>query len=487
MKKLLWITVLIAVVAAAVVLYQHNRTTPKENVTENVRRATIERGELVVTVSATGSIVPRAEANLSFELPGKVKEVWVEVGDTVKVDEKLARLDTTKLEFNIRQAEAALASAKAQLAQIKAGARDEEITVAEANLAAAEATLWNAIEQRDLVTSGATAAEIASAEAQIASALSQEKVARDTHDMTMRCETVQLPTGEEREVCPGLGTPEEQARFNLHAAEKALAAAEAQLDQLMAGASEDQIAAANANVAAATAQRDAAQAQLELAQAEARSFQIDAAQANIDQAQVALDIAHAELLRATLSAPFDGIVTAVNVNEKEIAPATLPAISLVDRSELQILVNVDEMDVARIQEGQPVNISLDALPEESIPGHVERIAPAATQAANVVMYQVTIVLDKMDAPLRIGMSATADIKIEHLEDVLLVPNWAVRIDRTDGSTYVNLLRQDKVTEIEIELGVQSEDMSQVLFGLEPGDVVVAGDVEGLQTLLEQGE
>jgi hypothetical protein len=69
------------------------------------------------------------------------------------------------------------------------------------------------------------------------------------------------------------------------------------------------------------------------------------------------------------------------------------------------------------------------------------------------MYQVTIVLDEMDVPLRIGMSATADIKIEQLKDVLLVPNWAVRIDRTDGSTYVDLLHQDTVTEIEIELGV----------------------------------
>jgi HlyD family secretion protein len=188
-----------------------------------------------------------------------------------------------------------------------------------------------------------------------------------------------------------------------------------------------------------------------------------------------------------LIAPFDGVVTAVNVQEGQAASAAVPAVTLADVSELQIVVGVDEIDVAEISEGQDVFISLDALPGEVIPAHVEKIAPVASQTGSVLVYQVTIVLDETDLPLRIGMSAAADITIDALDDVLLVPNWAIRIDRDTGATLVNLVRASTVEEVEIEIGVRGADSSQVLSGLEEGDVVVAGNVTGLRQLLEQGE
>jgi HlyD family secretion protein len=85
------------------------------------------------------------------------------------------------------------------------------------------------------------------------------------------------------------------------------------------------------------------------------------------------------------------------------------------------------------------------------------------------------------------MSAAADITIDELEDVLLVPNWAIRFDRDTGATLANLVRTSTVEEVEIEIGVRGADSSQVLSGLEEGDVVVAGNVTGLRQLLEQGE
>jgi HlyD family secretion protein len=207
----------------------------------------------------------------------------------------------------------------------------------------------------------------------------------------------------------------------------------------------------------------------------------------VDQAAVALEMARAELEKTTLIAPFDGVVTAVNVREEELTPATVPAVVLEDMSELQIVVDVDEIDVARIDEGQEVTIGVDALPGEVVSGHVERIAPAASQMSGVVVYQVTIVLDKTDLPLRVGMSATAEITTRRLEEVLLVPNWAIRIDRGTGRTFVNLLRADTVEEVEIEVGVRGRDVSEASLGLENGDVVVAGDVTGLRSLLSGGD
>jgi HlyD family secretion protein len=549
--------VLVAAIAAAVFLLWNRPQSATDQVDESVRRATVKRGELLVSVVATGSIVPREEVSLSFDLPGKVVQVWVETGDEVTAGDELARLDNTGLVFQVRQAEAALAAAQAQLDRLKAGPREEEeaaeeaslkaaqanvesaeanlsdlvvgpdehqIAAAEANLDAAGASLWLSTVQRDQIVEGASAAEIAAAEAARASALTQQKVALDTHEMTMKCVTLKVPTPDgskqEKTICPALGTPEEQARFNLAAAEGALDAAQAQLDrllagptqsqidtgeanlsivtaqrdaaqaqlaQLQAGSSAGQLMAARANLAAKTAQRDAAQARLDLLRAGADVHQIAAAQANVDQAQVAVKMAQAELETAMLITPFDGVVTAVNVQEGQVVSPAVPAVTLADVSELQIVVGVDEIDVAEISEGQDVVISLDALPGQVISARVEKIAPVASQTGSVLVYQVIIVLDETGLPLRIGMSAAADITIDELEDVLLVPNWAIRFDRDTGATLANLVRTSTVEEVEIEIGVRGADSSQVLSGLEEGDVVVAGNVTGLRQLLEQGE
>jgi HlyD family secretion protein len=508
---------------------------------------------MMLSVTATGSIVPRAEASLSFDLPGKVVAVEVEVGENVDADQVLARVDGRALDLNVRQAEAALAAAQAQLDQLEAGPREDEvaaaqanvaaaeagltgseanlraleggadrfqIAAAEANLRAAEANLWLATIQRDQIKVGATQAEIAAAEAQVASALVQEKVARDTHDRTLTCQTVTLPDGSEQEICPALGTIEEQARFNLFAAEQSLTAAQAQLEQLQQGPTQEQVDTGTANVVAATAQRDAsenqleqlragssaeqleaaranvetlqaqrdaAQAQLDLLLAGASPYQIAAAQASVNQAQVGLEVARTELEKAALVAPFPGVVTAVNAQQGQTAPAGLPAVVIADTSELQIVVDIDEIDVARVADGQPAVVRLDAIPDVQLTGHVSRVAPAASQLAGVVVYQVTIVLDEADVPLRIGMTATGTIVLERIQDVLLVPNWAVRIDQATGKTYVNLLKTSTVAETEVTLGLRGEDESQVVAGLNEGDVVVAGDVIGLKRLLETGD
>jgi HlyD family secretion protein len=553
LRKLVAVIVLVAAIGAGVLFVLNRSDGEKSSVNESVRQARVERGEMVVSVSATGSIVPKAEAKLTFDLPGKVERVWVEVGDFVRMGDQLAQLNDANLQFSLQQAEAALAAAQAQLNQLESPPRSEEVAISEANLAASQAALdgaqanlqelqsgpdenqvaaaeanLRAVQanlqlaalQRDQVVDGASVAEIAAAEAQVASALVQQKVARDTHDQAIKCTTVKLPNGEKQEICPGLGTFEEQARFNLFATDEALEAAQAQLDQLLAdptqeqvetgdvnvaaaaaqrdaaqaqldqlraGASAEQLLAAQANIAASTAQRDAVQAQLDLLLAGNSVHQIGAAQASVDQAQVTLAMAQAELEKVRLLAPLDGLVTTLNVHEQELAPVSLPAATLADVSELQIVVDVDEIDVAQIAEGQDVTIRVDALPFEVISGHVKRIAPAASQVGGVVVYQVIIVLDQADLPLQVGMSATAAITVQQLDDVLLVPNWAIRIDRETGNTFVNLLGAATIEETEVEIGVRGEDASQVLSGLQEGDIVVAGDVVGLRTLLDRGE
>ncbi len=463
------IAVLIAAAAGGFWWWRHHQGAAPAGET---RTAVVERGSLLVAVSASGSIEPNRRVNLTFETPGRVAEVAVEVGNRVRAGDLLARLDTAQLELQVRQAQAVLDAARAQLAQLKAPPQPEQVAAAEANVRAMEAQVSAAAANLAQLTAGATAAQIAAAEAQLASAQVQHKAAVDAHDATMRCVTVNLPDGSTREVCPGLGPREEQARYNLYAAERALAAAQAQLDELLAGANPDQVRAARANLAAVTAQRDAAQAQLDLLLAGATEAQIAAAQAQVDQAQAALELAQLALERATLRAPFDGIVSAVNVRAGEMASAGFPAIVLIDPSAFRLAVSVDEMDVGRLAEGQIAEVTLEALSGVVITGTVKHIAPAATFEGGVVYYDVVIALSPTDAPIRADMTANATIVVQELADVLIVPTWIVRVDRSTGQTYVDRQVGDRTERVDVALGVRYEGKAQVLSGLAEGDRLV---------------
>ncbi len=153
----------------------------------------------------------------------------------------------------------------------------------------------------------------------------------------------------------------------------------------------------------------------------------------------------------------------------------MPALVLVDPSGYHVEVSVDEVDVARIGVGQRTSISLDALPDQLLGGAVERIAPTGKTDSGVVSYRVRILLDAVGkaVPLRAGMTATADIVVQEIQDAVLVPNWAVRRDRETGKAYVQLKQGERVSEVEIKLGLRTEEVSQVLSGLAPGDTVVA--------------
>ena len=172
---------------------------------------------LPAVVSASGKVLPEQWANLSFRAGGPIVELKVQSGDTVKAGDLIARLDDVDAKLAVAQAEAALAVAQAQLAELKAGARAEQIAQAEQAVAQAEAAWQGAQAQYSQLRSGARAADIAAAEAAVAQAASPSSRSReDTYDRVIEC--VKVPNY--GEVCPGLGTSEEQARAALAAAER---------------------------------------------------------------------------------------------------------------------------------------------------------------------------------------------------------------------------------------------------------------------------
>ena len=379
-------------------------------------------------VVASGEVVPAQKANLSFAISGLVQAVAVGEGDEVQPGQVLVTLETTLLEADVAQAEAALATAEAQLALLHAGPRPQELAAAQAQLDAAQAAVNQAAAQRDRPDLGATDAEVAAAQAQVAASMADQRQAAEFHDQTMTCVSVSLPDGETRKICPALGTYEEQARFGLNAASEAQAAAQAQLDALLAGG-DAELQAAQAGVQAAAAQRDAAQAQLDVLQAGASAEQIAVAEAAVAQAEAALGAARTALDQATLHAPLApggpvseaasaqaapaaGFVTALEITPGETVMPGQALLTLATLDHLQVhTTDLSERDVTHVKVGQQATVYVESL-DTTVDGQVARIAPRATTIGGDVVYTVVVDLDDQPAGLRWGMTVEVEIITE---------------------------------------------------------------------------
>ena len=412
----------------------------------------VRRGTVVSTVSATGSIEPEQRVDLSFKSPGRVAEVYVKAGDQVKKGQVLAALETTDLKLALAQAEATLRINQARLEQVRKGPEASEIAAAKAQLESAQAAY------RQLLA-GPSEDEKRAAMAAVERARAALEQAQAAYDQVANM--------------PNVGMLPQSVQ--LRDATIELERAEAQYRITTAPPTEAQIAQAKAQIAQA-------QANLDRLLRGPSAEEIEIAEAQVAQAQAAVEQARLALEHATLSAPFDGVVAAVNVRPGEVTNGALAAIVLIDPSRFHIDVKVDEVDIGHVKEGQPVEVRLDALPEAKIAGHIERISPIAQVAGGVVSYDVTIVIEPTDAPLRAGMTATANIVTTELKDVLVVPNRFIRMDRENNKTYVEKVVDNIPTPVEITVGARNEQLSQVLRGLEEGDVVALRNVSGREQL-----
>ncbi len=349
-------------------------------------------------VSAQGNLMPRHHADLAFRVGGRVAGVLATEGQLVKQGDALIRLQDDELRAGLAQAQAALELSKANLAQIEEGARSEEIAQLEASLRAAEAALAAAMADRDRLTGGATDAQVAAAQASLAAAQAEQKLAQDAYD---RIDHAGLT-----------GTLEEQARFQLNAANQAVAAAQKALDDALSGSTLS-VRAAQANVAATLAQRDLAQAQLDLLRNGATESQIAAARAGVAQAEASVQAAQAALNEATLVAPFDGTIAQITVDTGQVIGAGFVVASIADLDSWQVYTDdLSEVDVVNIKVDQPVLITVDAIPDTTLYGIVASITPRAETKRGDVTYTVKVDVNGDDPRIYWGMTAQVEIQIE---------------------------------------------------------------------------
>jgi len=304
-----------AVATAAVLAWKVTATTKGPE----YQTQAAERRSLTVTVTATGTLQPTNQVDVSSELSGIVKSVEVTHNDRVKVGQVLARLDTSKLESQVLQYRASLDSARGKLLQVQA-------TVAEAR-----ASLGRLQRAREL---------------------------------------------------SGNRLPSQQ---DLDTAMATLARADAD----------------EASAAAAVA-----------------------------QAKATLDANETDLGKAVIRSPINGVVLTRSVEPGQTVAASLQAPVLFtlaeDLAQMELHVYVDEADVGRVKDGQPATFTVDAHPGRAFQARIAQVRYGSKTVSGVVTYETVLSLSNADLSLRPGMTATAVITVQKVENCVVVPNAALR-------------------------------------------------------------
>lgn len=336
------------------------------------RLAKIEQRDLTKSISATGTLSAVITVDVGSEVSGTIKELLVDFNSRVKKNQVVARLSQDSYLALVRQGEA-------------------EVALAKANLLAQKATV-----QR-------VRAELANAHSNLAAAKAQTSKVKATLENTAR-EAARRKT---------LAAKDFISRTEYDAAATALREAQATLEQSQAQqrAAQNLITAKRAGLASSEAQVQQAQAQIKLQQA------------SLDKRRVDLD-------HTVIRSPVEGVVIARNVDVGQTVAASLQAPVLFtiaqDLSKMQVSASVDEADIGAIREGQETAFTVDAFGEREFKGKVTQIRKAAQTLQNVVTYNVIISADNADLALLPGMTADVRIMVQKRPQVLAVPNAALR-------------------------------------------------------------
>jgi HlyD family secretion protein len=191
---------------------------------------------------------------------------------------------------------------------------------------------------------------------------------------------------------------------------------------------------------------------------------VAAARARLAAAQAALNLQQ-------LVAPFDGVVTQVEIQPGDrVNPGSL-AFRIDDLSILLLEVRFSEVDINRIQPGQVVTIRLDAVPGKEYTGEVAEVPSVGDVADETVTFAVRIKITGADSRVRPQMTGSAQVVLESLKDVLLVPSRAIRF--LDGQRVIYVFKNGKPEPTQVTLGASSAEETQVLAGqLQAGDTIV---------------
>ncbi len=533
-KKLFWLILILVILVSAGGAYAYYDTVylPAQTVEEAapVQTAVVRVGDITVSATGAGTIIPAEEIALGFTTGGKLTGLLVDVGSEVAAGDVLARVDDTAAQealanaqiqlqqatyatdpsttaagvslsdITVEQARLDLATAQSDLEDLQNWTPDEDaVTVAEANLQAAQASYYAASSQDAVAGTTVTIAQVDLESAQRDLATAQENydaawtVDRDWE--TYYDKPICDPG--EQEPCTGqtwkqrVENDRSSTASALQRAQDNLVIAQANYDAASAGVNYSSSSNAHSGVvgaqqALAAAQEGPTDAELAAAETAVRKAELAYQQAiinqqadglSLEQAKINLTAAENTLTDTALVAPIAGTVMAVTANVGEnVGSATF--ITLADLSKPMLEVYLDETDLAMVGLDYEVDVVFDALPDETFTGKVVQVDPALVTDSGITAVRILVRLDDFAKPqtLPVGLNATVDVIGGRAQNALLVPVEALR-EISSGQYAVFVMENGEPKLRMVEVGIMDFTYAEIQSGLEAGEEVTTGIIE----------
>ena len=343
MKKLYWIAGALVLAAAGGGAWWYQQQDKSGDV--QYRSAKIERGNLAASVSASGAVNPVTQVSVGTQVSGQIKELYVDFNSEVKAGQLIAQIDPETFEFRVRQSQADVDAARAQ------------VLTAQANVLASNAAISR----------------------------SQVDVQEAQRDFERKKDLAE---------------------------KQFIAQSEADKSRALVNTSAENLKASQAQLAVTNAQ-------------------VKSAQANVAQREAALSQARIDLQRTKITSPVNGIVIKRAIEKGQTVAASLQSPELFviaqNLSDMQVDASIDEADVSRISTGQRATFTVDAFPGQTFEGEVRQVRKAAQNVANVVTYVAVVGFTNTAGRLLPGMTANVRVVTESRENVLKIPNSAMRV------------------------------------------------------------
>ena len=469
-KPLFWILIVVILVAAGAGYYYYRQTTSTAQAADAtpLQTATVIRGNLVISASGTGSVITEHEVQLGFEMGGDLAELNIAVGDEVKSGDVLAVAipsdSVATIQSRLTSAQLAVLQAQQNLDDLNSTTTND-VTVAQAQSNLAQKKL-------NLIDTQSTLTELIAKRATMHGTRCDDDTIADYQEVYDRA----------------LDRWERSAHLTNSQEYQQLQTAAANFNWCSSSYSQTELDAADAEITSTQASIQLMQSQIAEYQAQitdladssgSDSLDLAIAQAQLENAQAQLEVVQQGSISSTLVAPFDGTILSISAQVGDNV-GTNAFITLADLSQPYLEVLVDETDLNNIGVGYEVQVTFDALPNQSFTGHVISVDPSLIGVGNVTAVRSTVQLDTESftkpQTLPIGLSATVEIISDQAQNVLLVPVEALR-DLSEGSYAVFVMENGTPVLKTVEVGLMDYTYAEIKSGVNEGDVVTTGIVE----------
>jgi HlyD family secretion protein len=518
-----------AVLVIAVIWFLIARINAAKSEEPLIQTAKVEMGTVVTTVSASGVVQPWTTVDIKSNAGGTIQQLAVDIGDIVHPGQLIAKVDPTDSLTALQEGEADVSSSAAKVTQaqltdvmeretdtLKVQQAEQDYASAKVKLeqatitAKAQPTLTRTTIQQD--EANLRSAQETLKDLQIAGApqgVAATKAAYDQAKSTLNTTSKNYKRQQElfKLGFISAGTLEtaqedyENAKATLDSAQAKLSTINMDYDEQIktAQAKVDQAKAALDNARANSIQdklrqQDVAVARLALSDATTalataksnlrnitiKAGDITTAKATHVHDQVALKYDKIQMGYVQIKAPRAGIILqkyvevgTIVTSGKSSAIGTGVGTSIVqlgDISRVYVLAQVDEADIAQVENKQKVDVVLDAYPDEVFEGEVYKIYPLTTVTQNVTTIPVMVEITSPDARVKSGMNATCNFIVNRKEDVLSVPSQAIK--EQDGKYTVTVMEHGKQVEKTVEIGIVGDDSTEITSGLKEGEDVI---------------